>query len=213
MPCVYPLRVSHTSRTIRTQENPISNVSKRLRRYGFAVSALAVAASMVTGPAFPSISGKNASQGSTVTCGNSGCAADSPELQMFALLNNDRTAPEQAAETRGHARPLQWDPRLAALARAHSVELANGSFSHMSADGSLPSDRMSKAGIRWLYMGENIAEARDVAQAEAAMMNEPRFQQNHRGNILNPNYSTVGVGIVNGPDGMLYITQEFAQLR
>ncbi|MGA8101298.1 MAG: CAP domain-containing protein [Candidatus Acidiferrales bacterium] len=132
---------------------------------------------------------------------------------MFAQINSDRTSSEQAAETHGQARPLQWDPRLAALARAHSVELANGLFSHVSADGSLPSDRMTKAGIRWLYMGENIAEARDVARAESAMMNEPRFQENHRANILNPNYTVVGVGIVNGPDGMLYITQEFAQLR
>jgi uncharacterized protein YkwD len=191
----------------------MSPVSRQLRAYGFAASALAVICGLVTGPAFPSIAGKNASQGTTVSCGNGGCAVDSPELQMFALLNNDRMAPEQAAETHGHARPLQWDPRLAALARAHSVELANGLFSHVSADGSLPSDRMSKAGIRWLYMGENIAEARDVSRAEAAMMNEPRFQENHRANILNPNYTVAGVGIVNGPDGMLYITQEFAQLR
>jgi uncharacterized protein YkwD len=132
---------------------------------------------------------------------------------MLALINGDRTAPEQAAETHGRARPLQWDRRLSALARAHSVELANGMFSHVSADGSLPSDRMSKAGIRWLSMGENIAETRDVARAEAAMMNEPKFQQNHRANILNPSFTSVGVGIVNGPDGMLYITQEFAQLR
>jgi uncharacterized protein YkwD len=178
-----------------------------------AASALAVICGLVTGPAFPAFPGKSASQGTTVSCGNSGCAADSPELQMLALMNSERTAPEQAAETRGQARPLQWDPRLAALARAHSVELANGLFSHVSADGSLPSDRMTRAGLRWLYMGENIAEARDVSRAEAAMMNEPRFQENHRANILSPNYTVVGVGIVNGPDGMLYITQEFAQLR
>ena len=42
-------------------------------------------------------------------------------------------------------------------------------------------------------------------------MNEPRFQQhNHRGNILSLEYTHVGIGIVKGPDGMLYITQEFA---
>lgn len=132
---------------------------------------------------------------------------------MVELMNKDRMAPEQAAETHGKARPLQWDPRLAALARAHSLELEHGSFSHVSPDGSLPSDRMSRAGIQWLSMGENIAMSQDVARAEASFMSEPGFQQNHRGNILNPNFTTVGVGIVNGPDGNLYITQEFAQLR
>src|ERR1700722_19883733 len=180
----YPLRVSPTSRnTSRTLPSPISTVSRRLRRYGFAASAFAVICGMLTGPAFPSIAGKNASQGTSLSCGIGDCPSDSPELQMLALINGDRTAPEQAAETHGRARPLQWDPRLAALARAHSVELANGMFSHVSADGSLPSDRMSKAGIRWLSMGENIAETRDVARAEAAMMNEPKFQPNHRANI------------------------------
>jgi uncharacterized protein YkwD len=44
-------------------------------------------------------------------------------------------------------------------------------------------------------------------------MNEPRFQPNHRANILNPDYTHVGVGIAKGADGMFYITQEFAQLR
>jgi uncharacterized protein YkwD len=132
---------------------------------------------------------------------------------MVELMNRDRMAPEQAAETHGKARPLQWDARLAALARAHSVELASGFFSHVGPDGSLPSDRMSRAGIQWSYMGENIVMSKDVALAEAAFMNEPKFQQNHRGNILNANFTTVGIGIVNGADGNLYITQEFAQLR
>jgi uncharacterized protein YkwD len=213
MASIYPLHVSTTSRKNRTRAGRISNISMRLRSFGLAASGLAVVCSLVTGPAFSARAGKSASQGTTVSCGNSGCAAESPELRMFALINNDRAAPEQAAETHGRLKPLQWDPRLAALARAHSVELANGSFSHVSADGSLPSDRMSKAGIRWNYMGENIAMAQDVARAEAMMMNEPRFQENHRANILSPNYTTVGVGVVNGPDGMMYITQEFAQLR
>lgn len=44
-------------------------------------------------------------------------------------------------------------------------------------------------------------------------MNEPKFQHNHRGNILNPNYTHVGIGIVKAPDGYLYITQDFAELR
>src|SRR5277367_4258202 len=82
MSCVYPLRVSPTSRTTRALRSRILNVSRRLRRYGLVASALAVVCAMVTGPAFPSFAGKTASQGTTVSCGNSGCAEDSPELQM-----------------------------------------------------------------------------------------------------------------------------------
>jgi uncharacterized protein YkwD len=52
-----------------------------------------------------------------------------------------------------------------------------------------------------------------VVQAETLFMNEPKFERNHRGNILNPNYTHVGIGIARGPDGSLYITQEFVQVR
>ena len=154
----------------------------------------------------------------TASCENSAaggpCQTDSAELQMFHLLNNDRTAPSQAAETRGHARALQWDLRLAALASAHSQELAGGRpFSHMGANGSSPSDRLAKTGIQWVSMGENIAKDQNVMLAETALMNEPKFQANHRANILNPNFTIVGVGIVTGTDGALYITQEFVQVR
>jgi uncharacterized protein YkwD len=135
------------------------------------------------------------------------------ELQMWTLINLDRRAPSCAEETRGRARPLQWDPRLAAVARAHSQEMAGkGYFSHKSTDGSLPAMRILKAGIQWHSAGENIAESHDVSEAEAAFMNEPKFKHNHRGNILNPDYTHVGVGIATGLDGTLYITQDFVQL-
>jgi DNA-binding NarL/FixJ family response regulator len=76
-----------------------------------------------------------------------------------------------------------------------------------------PSVRLSRAGIQWLSMGENIATAQSVPRAEAALMNEPKFQENHRANILSPTFTNVGIGIVSGPDGTLYITQDFVQLR
>lgn len=135
------------------------------------------------------------------------------EAQMFDLINHDRVDPSTAEETRGQARPLTWDARLAAVARAHSEEMAReGFFAHQGADGSLPSDRLSRAGIRWLSIGENIAKARNVVQARMLFMDEPKFEHNHRGNILAGQFTHVGVGIVKGPDGLLYVTEEFARL-
>jgi len=139
---------------------------------------------------------------------------DALEAKMWQLINQDRSAVSCAEETKGRARPLQWDARLAAIARVHSQEMvSNGFFGHEGADGSLPDARISRVGIRWRASGENIAKYPDVIEAEAAFMNEPRFQPNHRANILNPDYTHVGVGVVKGADGMFYITQEFAQLR
>jgi len=133
---------------------------------------------------------------------------------MWKLINRDRSDVSCEDETKGRARILQWDARLAAVARAHSEEMASkGFFGHAGADGSLPDVRISRAGIQWQASGENIAKFPNVSDAEAALMHEPKFQPNHRANILNPDFTHVGVGIARGRDGMLYITQEFAQLR
>ncbi len=133
---------------------------------------------------------------------------------MLGLVNRDRAATTSQEETRGRALPLQWDPRLAAVARAHSEEMArNGYFSHQSLDGRQPDERVSDARIPWLATGENIARASDVTQAEAMFMDEPKFQQNHRGNILNTRFTHVGIGVARGSDGSIYVTQEFVQSR
>lgn len=135
------------------------------------------------------------------------------EVRMWRLINQDRADASAAEETRGNARPLVWDERLAVVARQHSEDMArNGYFSHQGLDGSLPYTRVSRAGIQWRATGENIAKFSDVQAAQEGFMDEPKFQHNHRGNILNPAYTHVGVGIARGADGMLYITQEFATL-
>jgi uncharacterized protein YkwD len=134
-------------------------------------------------------------------------------IQMWQMVNQDRSSSDALSETKGCARPLQWDSRLAEVARSHSEEMATtGVFSHRGGDGSLPMNRVTRAGIRWLATGENIAKAESAAQAEALFMDEPRFQPNHRGNILDANYNRVGIGIARGADGSLYITQEFAEI-
>src|SRR5271163_1367128 len=136
------------------------------------------------------------------------------ELQMWVLINRDRADQANSRETRGRAPALQWDDRLAAVARMHSEQMArNGYFSHEGADGSSPAHRVSMAGIKWLSTGENIANCASVSEAESLFMNEPRFQQNHRWNVLNVNYTHVGVGIARARDGSLYITHDFAQMR
>ena len=136
------------------------------------------------------------------------------ELQMRELINRDRADRSYLTETRGRAPALQWDDRLAAVARMHSEEMArNGFFSHQGSDGSSPADRVSMAGIKWLSTGENIADCSAVSEAESLFMNEPKFEHNHRWNILNVNYTHVGIGVARASDGSLYITQEFVQQR
>ena len=132
------------------------------------------------------------------------------ERQMWVLVNNDRSNPEAFAETDGRAQPLKWNESLAAVARAHSRNmLEQRFFDHVDPEGRTLSTRINDAGIPWQAAGENIAIYETVVGAEAAFMNEPRFRHNHRANILNTEYTDAGIGIVPGPDGSLYITQDF----
>jgi uncharacterized protein YkwD len=135
------------------------------------------------------------------------------ELQMWALLNQDRSRPDAFEETSGRAQPLKWNESLAAVARAHSRNmLERRYFSHVDPDGKTFSTRINETGIPWQASGENIAIYDTVQAAEAAFMNEPRFQHNHRANILDSSYTDVGIGVVQGSDGSLYITQDFVEV-
>ena len=134
------------------------------------------------------------------------------ERSMFDLVNRDRLNPSNAAETGGRAQRLDWNERLAEVARAHCRDMiARGFFSHVTPDGSSPDMRVTAAAIDWQAQAENIAIYSGVPTAQAAFMNEPRFQENHRGNILDPTFTDIGIGIVKGPGGRYYITQEFIE--
>jgi uncharacterized protein YkwD len=85
-------------------------------------------------------------------------------------------------------------------------------FDPVDREGRTLSARMNAAAIPWRALGEKIAINGTAPGAEASFMNEPRFQNNHRAIILNANYNGVGIGIVQAPNGSLYITQDFAAI-
>jgi uncharacterized protein YkwD len=130
---------------------------------------------------------------------------------MWVQVNRDRANPAYAAETKdGHAQPLHWNEKLAAVARAHSRDMmVQGFFDHVNPQGQTPAARINAAGIPWKALGENIAINATVSGGQDAFMDEPRFQPNHRANILNTKYTDVGIGIVQARNGSYYITQDF----
>ena len=70
--------------------------------------------------------------------------------------------------------------------------------------------RVEVPGMAWQSVGENLALSGErYPRPEAAFMNEPRFTQNHRANILNSTFTeNTGIALVQAPDGSLYITQD-----
>lgn len=120
------------------------------------------------------------------------------EAKMLVLVNEERNAAGLS--------PLRADPELAAVARLHSKDMfARSYFSHLSPEGSTPSDRIQKARIRFITAGENLALAPTLSLAHKGLMNSP----GHRANILHKSYGRVGIGILDGGAYGLMVTQNF----
>lgn len=106
--------------------------------------------------------------------------------------------------------PLAVDTRLAAAAQAHTADMAaNDYFSHDGQDGSSPGDRTRAAGFPSGFVGENIAAGSTTPAATLQMwMNS----SGHRANILNCDYTHIGVGYAQGGSYRYYWTQDFGKL-
>lgn len=102
--------------------------------------------------------------------------------------------------------PLQVDYRLAQNARTKSQDMiTQGYFDHQSPSLGSPFDQMNRAGITYQYAGENIAANSTAAGAMESWMNSP----GHRANILNPNFTHIGIGVVDGGQYGKMLTQQF----
>lgn len=137
------------------------------------------------------------------------------ERRMFHLLN----------ATRQHHLPgwigtgqLLWHEELAAVSRQHSADMLQRQYvAHVTPEGIRAAQRLQKAGIKYLACGENIGIVYGraahgegaVYEIHNAFMSQPRSLTNHRGNLLNPIWTHVGIGIAYNPDGALVATQNF----
>ena len=122
------------------------------------------------------------------------------EREMLDAINEERRA-------RG-LEPLAWCGSCAEVARAHSKDMYRGGyFSHVDLDGDDPFDRMKAARIRYGAAGENLALAPSVPEAHEGLMESP----DHRENILRAEFQEVGIGIYEGPFGLM-CTQVFRAL-
>lgn len=122
-----------------------------------------------------------------------GLSAD--EQTMLNLVNSARAS--------AGLQPLQADMSLVKLARLKGQDMIDKNyFSHTSPTYGSPFDMMKSAGISYRYAGENLAGAPTVDSAHTNLMNS----SGHRANILNGNFTKVGIGVVNGgPYGKMFV--------
>jgi uncharacterized protein YkwD len=123
-------------------------------------------------------------------------AAPSATDRVVALVNAERAA--------AGCRPLAVSDALTTAAQGHSDDMsANDYFSHTSLDGATASDRAEAAGFQGTALGENIAAGQRTPED---VMGAWMGSEGHRANILNCDYTVIGVGL--NVDGW-YWTQMF----
>ncbi|GAF63981.1 hypothetical protein BTS2_0873 [Bacillus sp. TS-2] len=109
------------------------------------------------------------------------------EQEMVNLVNQER-------QQRGLA-PLTINNELTKVARVKAQDMIdNNYFDHQSPTYGSPFDMLNHFGISYRTAGENLAGNQSVGAAHQALMNS----QGHRENILNSNYTEVGIGVIDG---------------
>ena len=111
--------------------------------------------------------------------------------------------------------PLRWEDAGAAVAAAHSRDMAHRDYlAHVDADGRTASDRLADlvAGCRGWGTAENIWVARDSTGRHRgvpeAAVSGWMASRGHRNNILGPRYDATGVGVAVAGE-RVYLTQNF----
>jgi uncharacterized protein YkwD len=155
--------------------NPPAPRSRRpagLAIAGLLAAALIVPASVAAAPSVPSIAAVGSAEGS-----------------MLSALNRDRTA-------RGLV-PARTDPRLMAIARARSIDMATKHyFSHGQPDGRNVFDILSAQHIAWYSAGEIIAWNTNAISTTTSAANSQWMQSpGHKAIVVSTAMNYVGVGL------------------
>lgn len=109
-------------------------------------------------------------------------------------LENVENSINQERSARGLTK-LKIDPNLNNAANAKSKDMINRNYFEHYAFGLTPWDFIKQSGYNYLYAGENLAM--DFSTSEG-MMSAWMNSSLHRENVLNPDYTDMGIGIVKG---------------
>ncbi|MCM3635138.1 CAP domain-containing protein [Paenibacillus camelliae] len=121
--------------------------------------------------------------------------ATEAQQEILSLVNKERAAAGLSA--------LELDTKLNEVATEKARDMAvNNYFSHTSPTYGSPFDMLSEFGVSYRTAGENIAYGQT---SEEQVMNDWMNSPGHRANILNANYTKLGVGYVQGKWVQLFI--------
>jgi uncharacterized protein YkwD len=123
-------------------------------------------------------------------------ALPSSSLYSSSVTPQNIVALTNATRSNLNLGKLSESDKLQQAAQAKADDMMKAQyFSHTAPSGLTPWDWFKKAGYQYLYAGENLAVHYDVAEdVQDGWMASP----GHRANIVNPNYTEIGVGVSYG---------------
>lgn len=115
-------------------------------------------------------------------------ATDINQPAIIQLTNGQRQA--------NGVNALQENSLLDQVAQLKAKDMFAGNYwAHVSPSGVTPWFWYDQAGYKYIYAGENLARDFDTSSGVLdGWMNSPT----HRDNLLSPNYTEIGVAVVNG---------------
>ncbi|MEO8042845.1 MAG: CAP domain-containing protein [Acidobacteriota bacterium] len=138
----------------------------------------------------------------TALCGIAN-AQSRGESEVFDLVNRERS--------RARLGMLEWDDRLAQVARDYSRRMAReGFFDHYDPNGKTVIDRASHL-RNWSTIGENLFVCDPHPYFATTAVRGWTKSPTHRGNMLDRNWTATGIGIASARDGSIFITQVFTR--
>jgi len=123
------------------------------------------------------------------------------ERDLFDYANHERSAQGLPA--------LRWSNSLANAAQKHaSVMAEQGSLSHQfPGESSLPK-RASLAGVKYVWLAENVAQGPNAQLIHAQWVKSPA----HRANLLDRDMDSIGIA-VSQRDGQWFAVEDFSKAR
>lgn len=123
------------------------------------------------------------------------------ERQLLAATNREREAQGLPA--------LKWNSALATAARHHAeIMVEHQTISHdFPGEPSLPV-RVTKEGVKFSALAENVAEAPSASEIHSLWMHSP----GHRANILDRDMESIGIAVASS-NGELYAVEDFSKSK
>jgi uncharacterized protein YkwD len=125
---------------------------------------------------------------------------DAAETKLLELTNAERK--------KENLPPFKANPKLFKAAREHSKNRAKQEKLAHDLDCKTPFDRIKEAGYAFGKAGENVAYGSSGFPVADIMKNWME-SEGHRANILNEEFTEIGLGIARSENGDVYYTQVF----